>query len=1342
MHKKSILKTQRLLFITTITITFLFFTPMITLADEPVKEVAVSADELMSETTDWQFYEQDGLRVRYPDDWHTNTQSSRADGTTSNLEVADEDTTVRLIVDEAQGLTRSNNDDDRPHIIQQYEAEGYFIEAVTIKGFRAWEITPNAWADGLCREVVIQIFDSAIRFQQHANGTAGESLTCHRDKNFDLMVSSFQLKVGGDEEAAAAPTESRQQQRDISAQALNYNRQAAYNYAARWWSKWSNSDGRYYNSVAGIYRPGDIPADGAHFLAHFLEAGGFPIHNAAGQGHGDPIVFRISTQRNYVLRHPDANTTSRSNLRKGDVIYLYDSSLRRGCWGETVIRMSGSTPYVAVHSVKWAGVWRAGIWNKRYDTFYCRSKRTTSYEFVRINSSQDTSKVTGQIVNQDGDPIPNVVVSLGDGLTATTDENGYYVITDVPYGNHTLNIIGHGTNSPISSHPITVKGDTTTVPPIEEPTYSIVGQVKDVSSLGGRIVQKPLRYIEISGGEGNTAVTVFGGVYTITGLIAGQYTVKPSPSKRSEKFSICWYEPKDKPAEIINSDVVDVDFLRMCRTKTPIVFVHGWQGMMPQQWSSPCKDIGEGGANKTFSGVDEIFKNKDYPVYFAPLKSSICHTPRIQNNVSRLKNTIDTAKNETNNDKVIVIAHSMGGIVSRAYIEGDTYEDDVIMLFTYGSPHQGAEVEHVKNLALTIIFAPDVFGATACGFILPFPENLACTAAALLPDWAVALALEAYLDGLFGLGGQKVAEDLSIEGMETFNKIHSTRTNGVRYEIDGGSAPNSSRNDLGKDLNQILPGDDDGFIQTHSSTVLPGVPLTQTRITDEVHVLQLGDRSYFERDGGLSKSYNECIKKILIDGKDVCDNVEGRSRQLETQEQYYTDNVPLLLEGLAFGQTITRTIGIDGEYAALLVSWGAGTPAIELIAPNGEVITKENIANFPNISYDAGDSSVIYTLSNIESGIWKLVVHGNNIPSEGVLISTFATFETEAVFAADTVRPWYKPGERATITATIGTTPFTSTVATHIRYTDGTTQTVEMVEAKSGSYQADITVPGKVGYAKVNMVIQGVATNSIPFEREEIFLFQISPNGLSLSGSYDDNGLVYQPNPSYYEALLVTTTVNAVYSGNVALSAKLIDKNGSFVAHTNRFTAIATGSNEIVLKFDGRDIYKSQLDGPYTVTDVLLVDSTDGLLPVEEANNVHVTQPYSWQSFGPPNSGIILVQNASVIHTFIYTGDLGYIEMPSGKIEQFDNLVPGQYTIQQDPSSMPNNSTVIVQVKCFDLYGASKKVNLNQNDHRFSFNLDHNEYLVCSLLTEGANYSNDENPKNEFSKAYLPMIAK
>jgi triacylglycerol lipase len=63
-----------------------------------------------------------------------------------------------------------------------------------------------------------------------------------------------------------------------------------------------------------------------------------------------------------------------------------------------------------------------------------------------------------------------------------------------------------------------------------------------------------------------------------------------------------------------------------------------------------------------------------------------------ESNAEILKDTIDKILDETNSDKVNIIAHSKGGIDSRFLIWKYNYGDKVASLTTISTPHHGAEI--------------------------------------------------------------------------------------------------------------------------------------------------------------------------------------------------------------------------------------------------------------------------------------------------------------------------------------------------------------------------------------------------------------------------------------------------------------------------------------------------------------------------------------------------------------------------------------------------------------------------------------------------------------------------
>lgn len=61
-----------------------------------------------------------------------------------------------------------------------------------------------------------------------------------------------------------------------------------------------------------------------------------------------------------------------------------------------------------------------------------------------------------------------------------------------------------------------------------------------------------------------------------------------------------------------------------------------------------------------------------------------------------LKQKIQEIKSQTKVSRVDLVAHSMGGLIARQYIEGDDYQNDVDQLITLGTPHRGSPKSYLK----------------------------------------------------------------------------------------------------------------------------------------------------------------------------------------------------------------------------------------------------------------------------------------------------------------------------------------------------------------------------------------------------------------------------------------------------------------------------------------------------------------------------------------------------------------------------------------------------------------------------------------------------------------------
>ncbi|WP_461256971.1 esterase/lipase family protein, partial [Treponema sp. R80B11-R83G3] len=122
-------------------------------------------------------------------------------------------------------------------------------------------------------------------------------------------------------------------------------------------------------------------------------------------------------------------------------------------------------------------------------------------------------------------------------------------------------------------------------------------------------------------------------------------------------------------------DKADV-MIKNMPVKYPIVLVHGIiahdRPSVNRYWGKIPETIRETGAKVYFGNTDSW---GDY-----------------ESNAEILKTTIDKVLDETNSEKVNILAHSKGGLDSRYLIRKYNYGDKVASLTTISTPHHGAEL--------------------------------------------------------------------------------------------------------------------------------------------------------------------------------------------------------------------------------------------------------------------------------------------------------------------------------------------------------------------------------------------------------------------------------------------------------------------------------------------------------------------------------------------------------------------------------------------------------------------------------------------------------------------------
>jgi hypothetical protein len=705
--------------------------------------------------------------------------------------------------------------------------------------------------------------------------------------------------------------------------------------------------------------------------------------------------------------------------------------------------------------------------------------------------------------------------------------------------------------------------------------YSISGRVLDV-------LDKPVAGVTVSDDTGHIALTDADGKYELSGLPPGQY--RPELSKDGYTFGLRENGPDSRIVPISNSNVDGQDYTGY--DKPPIIFVHGWHGM----WKRPSNYIGRDlncdwpETINDFEVADDYLKLGGYYVEYARLEATQCSVPRYEENATRLRNTITLVKARTGQPKVILVAHSMGGLVSRAYIESKDFLDDgkpVSQLFTFGTPHNGVPIAFIlPRVPYFCALQPG-----ACNF-MPTP-------------------------------------------MKVFNRKYHPRTTDVKYHLIGGDVPRADKQGLAR-LNIYPPND--GIVPADSSLGKADLSGSLDRYkTDEAHGDGLGKYPYFAlRDEDPSKSYTDCLKPVLIDGRSNCGSQgsssdilgallpltlkDASASPLEVQAQTQSAYAPFEYGMLTQGQTATRDVIIGGGQAVLAAQWLGGKVILTLTNPRGQQVDPEFMTSHPELGiYESGDGWAIYSVNAAAAGTWKLTLWAEEAPAEGLQYSTVAAFDSSVSLSASTDRDWYTPGSSAIITANIAGSDDGAEVIARVLRPDRTLDTIALTP-QNGIYSASYTIPTSPGYAELRLSAAGIGIDGAPYELGSLATFQIESSVITFTGTYNSMRESCAPGATY-NSLKVDVGVRATEGGRIGLAADLVDGAGNAVAHAVTSLEVVPGESNIPLYFGGEDIARSQRNGPYKLTRLLLTDERDSLLVAAEAQDAHIVQDYGYDSF-------------------------------------------------------------------------------------------------------------------------------
>lgn len=237
------------------------------------------------------------------------------------------------------------------------------------------------------------------------------------------------------------------------------------------------------------------------------------------------------------------------------------------------------------------------------------------------------------------------------------------------------------------------------------------------------------------------------------------------------------------------------------------------------------------------------------------------------------------------------------------------------------------------------------------------------------------------------------------------------------------------------------------------------------------------------------------------------------------------------------------------------------------------------------------------------------------------------------------------------------------TMTTAGEYLNVGTQTVKLYFIGKDIYNAKIS-----GVYNIKAVLYDASGSQIDYESFSTSAYEYTEyQGLLIElKEITDYGEDID-NDNLFNYLTVELTVNTIKEGNYGVIGVLHSKEMKTIGSSTYYSNMTEGTNEIYLNFDGAEIRKSKVDGPYIVG-ILLMDEEHHTSKYEELP----TSAYSYTDFQQPSAFFRDIYSDYGMDT---DGDGRYNYLTTGA--EVNILIPGTYTILGWLSDSSEGSDII-----------------------------------------------------------------
>jgi FG-GAP repeat protein/IPT/TIG domain-containing protein len=326
------------------------------------------------------------------------------------------------------------------------------------------------------------------------------------------------------------------------------------------------------------------------------------------------------------------------------------------------------------------------------------------------------------------------------------------------------------------------------------------------------------------------------------------------------------------------------------------------------------------------------------------------------------------------------------------------------------------------------------------------------------------------------------------------------------------------------------------------------------------------------------------------------------------------------------GQPAATSIPIqvdDSPFATFHFQWSQGDVATEVLDPSGVSLPLTS-------SYsDAGMRSESYLINAPAPGIYSMNIQGlTGLPSAGEVVGAWVVFDEgpvlslwsdpELITGGASTQLLAEPLDSGapipgyTVSAII-TDAYGNQTGAILLYDDG----LHGDGAANDGRYGEMYTPAATGRHMIKGIARGQRLSGVLFERHGTGYVDVAAGSVSLTGNFFDEGIDSNGDGAF-EELRVTAELDITIPSTYQVVGVLGQAGVEITRQTTRVEVLSSGLLNVDFSFNGTEIYRSGMDGQYSLMELSVFDETAGLVLEYFAIDAYLTSTYLHTDFGSP----------------------------------------------------------------------------------------------------------------------------